>query len=149
MTPESKTPQADAARLEALHLIRDRVQIRPFDEHKEEDGSFKFVHRMDAITAVDKVADCARDLELKLATQTAAAQADKARLDWLEAQQGYNLVSDDGERWAVSTSGVQPVPEPEGFKEIVDMICIVEPEEWRTSIREAIDEALAKSKEAK
>lgn len=30
---------------------------------------------------------------------------DTERLDWLEKQQGFGLISDDNKHWAVSTSG--------------------------------------------
>lgn len=87
------------------------------------------------------------------AWQRAAATAaspnlggDAARLDWLESQSGVNLVSDDGERWAVSDMGVQPVPQEGGFKDTVWITAGVMPSEWHTSIRAAIDAAISGDK---
>lgn len=82
-----------------------------------------------------------------LRSELAQAKADTARLDLLEQQQGCNLCSDDGERWAVSTAGTQPCPEEGGFKETVGIMCVVDPEEWQLSIRAAIDSALATQNE--
>ena len=44
------------ARRKALEHLRDNVRIRPFNENKEEDGSWHFVHRMEAILAIELVA---------------------------------------------------------------------------------------------
>jgi hypothetical protein len=74
---------------------------------------------------------------------------DTERLDWLEKQQGLNLVSDDDGLWAVSTSGTQPAPHgqdsgpwpPEDFA----TVSFVDRDQWRPSIREAIDLAIARS----
>lgn len=67
--------------------------------------------------------------------------SDSARIDWLGGQQGVNLVSDDGGKWAVSGDGFQPVPEDGGFTETVSITTFVDPDEWRGDIREAIDAA--------
>lgn len=64
---------------------------------------------------------------------------DTERLDFLEKSSGLNLVNDDAGRWAVSDSGMQPVPPDGGFKDLVDITCLVDPEYWKPTIREAID----------
>lgn len=78
-----------------------------------------------------------------------AATKDSARLQFLEDQtmEGHapNLVFDDDGNWSVSYTGMQPIPRGggRGFDETVTIACIVEPGEWRPSIREAIDAAIA------
>jgi hypothetical protein len=67
---------------------------------------------------------------------------DTQRLDWLGKHEGVNLVSDDGGRWAVSDMGFQQVPEEGGFKELVTIGSMVQPEDWRPTIREALDAAI-------
>lgn len=67
---------------------------------------------------------------------------DSRRLDWLQANPGCNLISDDGERWAVSTTGFQPVPEDGGFTEDAVISSMVMPGEWRIGVRAAIDAAI-------
>lgn len=66
---------------------------------------------------------------------------DKERLDWLEKNDGVGLISDDAGRWAVSTGGMQNVPNP---KEAINICTLffVEAKEWKKSIREAIDYAI-------
>jgi hypothetical protein len=64
---------------------------------------------------------------------------DSARLNWLSLNQGCNLISDDGGQWALSTSGIQPVPEGGRFTETVAINSWVDPEEWKPSVRAAID----------
>ena len=76
-----------------------------------------------------------------------ALLADKALLDWLSQQEGANLVNDDAGRWAVSVGGCQPVPENGGFREAVNIMSFVEPEEWRDDLRHAIDVAMSKESE--
>ena len=81
-----------------------------------------------------------------------AAQAfqDRARLRaevecfaWLEKQDGYNLISSDNGYWAVSTGGSQPVPEdPPGD---MDIMSLVMADEWKPTIREAIEYAMAQA----
>ncbi len=66
---------------------------------------------------------------------------DTQRLDWLEAQEGSGLISDDNGHWAVSGDGAQNVPcgvDPEGIWTTL----------WRNSVREAIDAAIAREEEA-
>lgn len=73
---------------------------------------------------------------------------DAARLQFLEDQtmQGHapNLVFDDDGNWCVSYNGHQPMPRGDGagFDEIVGITCVVEPHEWRPSLRAAIDAAM-------
>lgn len=63
---------------------------------------------------------------------------DKERLDWLEQQDGFALVSDDAGRWAVVTDGMQNVPDPDKAIDISTSFWI-EADQWKDSIREAID----------
>lgn len=73
---------------------------------------------------------------------------DAARLQFLEdeADRGKapNLVFDDDGNWCVSYTGVQPMPRGDGagFAETVTIACLVEPQEWRPSMRAAIDAAM-------
>ena len=64
---------------------------------------------------------------------------EKEIIEWLSSKWGYNLVNDDGGRWAVSDGGLQPVPEEGGFKDFVSIVCFVEPEFWKPTIREAVE----------
>ena len=61
------------------------------------------------------------------------------------ADQGYrpSLVFDDDGRWAVSYSGVAPVPDDGGHQTTAYITVEVQPDEWKPSVREAIDAALA------
>jgi len=70
---------------------------------------------------------------------------DKARIDWLEEMEGFALVSDDAGRWAVATTGTQNVPSPDKPIDISSIFWI-EADEWKPSIREAIDDAMKKYK---
>lgn len=72
---------------------------------------------------------------------------DHQRIAWLQRQSGYNLVSDDGGRWAVSGSGFQPIPEEGGFTNDVSVVTFVEPDDWKPTIAEAIDRAITKQRE--
>ena len=63
---------------------------------------------------------------------------DSELIDWLETQEGYGLISDDFGRWAVSSTGMQNVPDD---TEVASDICtsfFVQAHEWRSTIREAI-----------
>jgi len=66
---------------------------------------------------------------------------DKERLDWMEKRDGAGLISDDAGRWAVSTGGMQNVPDP---KKPIDIstLFFVEAEQWKKDIRSAIDYAI-------
>lgn len=66
-------------------------------------------------------------------------RTDAERLDYLGKQYGANLVNDDAGRWAVSDSGMQEVPPRGGFKETTGIHSIVHPEQWKKTIRQAID----------
>ena len=59
----------------------------------------------------------------------------------LGSQEGVNLVSDDAGRWAVSGSGMQSVLKDRevGFTEMVGIVSTVQPEEWKSSIFEALE----------
>ena len=65
-------------------------------------------------------------------------------LDWLERHQGYALLSDDHDRWAVVTDGLQNIPDEWQFAKPGDVhsTFFVTANEWRGSIREAIDSAM-------
>lgn len=76
----------------------------------------------------------------KLESELAKAKRDSERLEWLEAEQGSGLISDDDKHWAVSTFGMQNVP-TETPADIWTSFH-VEKGEWRISIREAIDVAI-------
>lgn len=68
--------------------------------------------------------------------------SDTGRLDWLESHgDGAALVSDDAGHWAVSWDGAQDVP-TDPPQDIVTTH-IVERDQWRPSIRAAIDAAMA------
>ena len=71
---------------------------------------------------------------------------DKERLDWLEKQDGMGLISDDAGRWAVSTGGIQNVPNLKRAIRI-SSVFLVEAREWQKSIREAIDYAIEHEEE--
>jgi hypothetical protein len=59
-------------------------------------------------------------------------------LDWLENSQGFALVSDDNIHWACVSAGMQAVPVSDGPQDITT-IFFIEKEEWRSSVREAIE----------
>lgn len=86
-------------------------------------------------------ADLIRDHGQALVEAVSLSDAAK----WLTDNVGCNLISDDDGRWAVSTSGFQPVPEDGGFTETVSITSFVDPEEWKPSILEAIDLARTKA----
>lgn len=73
---------------------------------------------------------------------------DAKRLQFLEDEtmkgKAPNLVFDDDGNWCVSYTGMQPMPlgDGAGFSETVGITCIVEPHEWRPSLRAAIDAAM-------
>ena len=62
---------------------------------------------------------------------------DTERLNWLEKQDCYSLISDDGGRWACVVDGIQNVPVEKPF-DIMTTFFISE-KEWKSTIREAID----------
>lgn len=71
-------------------------------------------------------------------------KTDADRLDWLAQQDGHGLISDDQGRWAVSSMGMQNLPEdPDTPFDFVGNF-FVEAKDWRPSIRAAIDAAFAK-----
>lgn len=71
---------------------------------------------------------------------------DKERLDWLEKQDGMGLISDDAGRWAVSTGGIQNVPNPKRATRI-SSVFLVEAKEWQGTVRKAIDYAIEHEEE--
>lgn len=70
---------------------------------------------------------------------------DKERLDWLEQRCGHGLISDDAGRWAVSTSGVQNMADPNSPIDIVASF-FVEKNDWCTTIRKAIEKGIEEEK---
>lgn len=74
-----------------------------------------------------------------MADKVALAFAMLERIEWLESKQGVNLLSDDGGKWALSGDGMQPVPDADGFTEVVGITSWVEPQNWKPTIVEAID----------
>jgi hypothetical protein len=66
---------------------------------------------------------------------------DTERINWLEEQEGWALVSDDAGRWAVTTSGIQNVPDSDKAIDISTTFWI-EADKWKDSIRDAIDAAM-------
>ena len=60
-------------------------------------------------------------------------------IDYLESSDGVSLLSDDDGRWAVSDAGFQPAPPEGGFTDAVMISCYVTPEEWKPTIREALE----------
>ena len=65
---------------------------------------------------------------------------DTERLNWLEKQDGYVLISDDNGKWAISGEGMQDIPDDP--PEDMWMDFFVEKHAWKPTIREAIDEAM-------
>lgn len=62
---------------------------------------------------------------------------DKARMDWLEKQEGAALVSDDAGHWCVTYDGMQNVPvDP---PQDIQTTFFIEKDQWKKSVREAID----------
>uniref|UniRef100_A0A6M3KSS2 Uncharacterized protein n=1 Tax=viral metagenome TaxID=1070528 RepID=A0A6M3KSS2_9ZZZZ len=82
-----------------------------------------------------------KSLELENEVFEEGEMNDTERLDWVEKQDGMGLISDDAGRWAMSTSGMQNVPDCETPIAIASTF-FVEAEEWKPSIREAIDYAI-------
>lgn len=67
---------------------------------------------------------------------------DTERLDWLEKRPGAGLISDDNGHWVVALSGMQNVPMGTGPEDIATSF-FIEAKDWKPSIREAIDAAIA------
>ena len=57
---------------------------------------------------------------------------DKQRLDWLEAQEGCALVSDEAGSWAVAMFGMQNVPVD--FPSDIEARYLIEKQDWQSSI---------------
>lgn len=68
---------------------------------------------------------------------------DTERLNWLETNgEGSALLSDDFGNWAVSSSGMQNIPDPvpeKGKPGNISTGFFVEAADWKPSVREAID----------
>jgi len=82
----------------------------------------------------------------RLHAEVEALRKDAERLNWLEAvtHKGYapQLVYDDNGNWAVSFDGVMPVPQADPPDEPLMVSARVEPHEWRSTTREAVDAAM-------
>lgn len=66
---------------------------------------------------------------------------DTELIDWLERREGYALLSDDFGNWAVTSTGMQNIPNPipeKGKPADISTSFFVEADEWRPSIREAL-----------
>lgn len=70
-------------------------------------------------------------------------EADKVRLDWLGHQPGVALINDDDGYWAVSGDGFQNVRV--NNQGPLETSFYVEQEQFRDSVRAAIDAAIAQS----
>jgi hypothetical protein len=68
------------------------------------------------------------------------ALTDTERLDWLEENQGYAVVSDDFGHWACVSEGMQNVP----LKAPGDIATsfFIQKKQWKKSVRKAIDGAM-------
>ena len=73
---------------------------------------------------------------------------DGERLDWMENLQGAGLINDDNGHWAVSETGMQTVPSPDGPCDI-DTNFFVEAKEWKPTIRQALDSAISAQQKGK
>ena len=62
---------------------------------------------------------------------------DTERLNWLEKQDCWSLISDDGGHWACVQEGTQTVPEKDGGDIWTSFVILKG--EWKDTIREAID----------
>ena len=69
-------------------------------------------------------------------------RTDSERMDWLEKQFGCALVNDDNGHWALAWDGVQDVPSGNAAETIYSAF-FIEKKYWRTTIRRAIDRAMA------
>lgn len=65
---------------------------------------------------------------------------DKQRIDWLQKQQGYALVSDDHSHWAVVIDGIQSIPDK--FPDHIYSSFFIKKNDWHKTIRQAIDAAI-------
>jgi hypothetical protein len=69
--------------------------------------------------------------------------ADTKRLDWLEKEDCYSLISDDNGHWACVVEGIQSVSLKNGPTDITTTFWIKKTD-WKSTIREAIDSAKLK-----
>jgi len=70
---------------------------------------------------------------------------DSELIDWLETREGYALISDDFGRWAVVANGIQTAPEDISIPSDLETIFYIKADEWKPSIREAIQATKEKS----
>ena len=68
---------------------------------------------------------------------------DTQRLDWLATQTGIGLIHDDFDHWAVAGCGFQNIPE--NVPDDIQTSFFIEKNEWKPSIREAIDAAMTEA----
>jgi hypothetical protein len=64
-------------------------------------------------------------------------QADVERIDYVEKLEGWALVSDDAGHWALVSDGIQSIPDRTPGD--VTTLFVIGAEQWRDSVREAID----------
>lgn len=140
---------ANAKRFVACWNACDGVSTETLEAKR---GMFAFIYQeaFDSVSAEsDRLRAALEEARAASPTTTPPQETEQARdaerLDWLDKpeQQGANLVSDDDGRWAISDSGVQPCAPDGGFTETVAISSWVEPHQWKPTVREAIDAAIA------
>jgi hypothetical protein len=73
-------------------------------------------------------------------------KTEKELFDWLEDHQGFALVSDDNGHWACVCDGTQSLPLEDGPQDI-DTSFWIRKEEWKDTIREAIEASIAEDEQ--
>jgi len=64
-------------------------------------------------------------------------RTDTERLDFLETCEGWALVSDDAGHWALVSEGFQNLPDD--VPGDIRSVFFIKKDQWKTTIREAID----------
>lgn len=62
---------------------------------------------------------------------------DTERINWLNKQQGYALVSDDNKHWALVVEGEQNIPATSPGNLLTTFF--IETKDWSKTVRQAID----------
>ena len=68
-------------------------------------------------------------------------RTDTERLNWLQDHDAFSLVNDDNQHWACVSDGIQNVPMDNEACDI-ETTFFIEKDQWKGSIREAIDYAI-------
>ena len=98
--------------------------------------------------------DCFNEYKMKdpniriaeLEAELKEARKDSLRLDHMEKnEEGGALLSDDFGNWTVSGEGMQNIPDNPGEPSDIQTTFFVEAANWKPSVREAIDDAIAQS----